>query len=641
MSQLVRWSALLLLALLVGVLLWRTPSAGDGGAAPQPAERRTPGERQETRAETSATPSRATVEPAAVAPGDADAAPGALELHGVLLDRATNEPLFAYELRLGRMRGYGGDFAPPVQTDVDGRFAWRELDPSCEGNTRLKFVDHAASESRRNAAESVVIESLIGAAQPARFAIDVGPTAAFDVVFPEGYAAGDFEVFVSWSRPSGSRSNSESTRTPLREPLTFGPHPGRPWMRLIESRSEEDALWVELRSKDRRWRGGTWLKQLVGIVREPLSVRLEPSTRLRGRFVWPAGTDERWIQLALMQLPLATSRRPPASGGAGEDGEFEFVFLEPGLHRLWSTSPHFAPLELEVDVRPGDNDLGAIELAPRRVAGAIRGLIRSRSGRFEGACHVSLSRRAFEHGAYFDHSLDFEARDPSDPSSELVARIEFDDVTEGEWYVYVHCHDGFEFPAALATVQAPNEQLEIVLDDPTLDVRVRIVEAESGRPCAEASVSWDFGEVHDRENGAEFKLERLPLAPERLEWIASAPGRASLRGTGLDFERLARPDGNVELVGRIALPLGFGRFVRASARSDGAPLEGVEVFGDGELFGRTGADGVLELRRETPPQRLELRKPGWFVCWSPDFDPRTGRYSDDGELFAAFEPEQP
>lgn len=629
------------LALLVGVLLWRTPSTGDGGVAPQPVERRTFGEADDVRAEPSATPSRASVEPTASANDPAGAAPHARELHGVLVDRATNEALFAYGLRLGRMRGHGGDFAPSLQTDVDGRFVWRALDPRCEGNTRLKLVDHAASEPRRNAAESVAIERLSGAAQPARVAIDVGPTAAFDVAFPEGYAASDFEAFVSWSRPSGSRSNSEGTRTPLREPLTFGPHPGRPWMRLIEPRSEQDALWVELRSKDRRWRGGTWLKQLVGVVREPLSVRLEPSTRLRGRFVWPAGTDERWIQLELMQLPLATSRRAPASGGAGEDGEFEFAFLEPGLHRLWSTSPHFAPLELEVDVRPGDNDLGAIELAPRRVAGAIRGLIRSRSGRFEGACHVSLSRRAFEHGAYFDHSLDFEPRDPSDPSSELVARIEFDDVTEGDWLVYVHCHDGFEFPAALATVQAPNEQLEIVLDDPTLDVRVSIVEAESGRPCAEASVSWDCGDAHDRENGAEFTLERLPLAPERFEWIASAPGRASLRGTGLDFERLARPDGDVELVGRIALPLGFGRFVRAYSRSDGAPLEGVEVFGDGELFGRTGVDGVLELRRKTPPQRLELRKPGWFVCRSRDFDPRTGRYSDDGELSAAFEPEQP
>ena len=628
-------------ALLFGVVFWRTRGPGDGAAAPQPAERRTPGEAEAASAESSATSSRATVEHAASAPDAAGAAPHALELHGVLVDQATNEPVFAYELHLGRMRGHGGDFAPALQTDADGRFAWRELDPACEGNMRLRLVDHAASESRRNAADSVAIERLSGAAQPERLAIDVGPTAAFDVAFPEGYAASDFEALVSWSRPSGGRATSNNTRTPLREPLTFGPHPGRPWMRLIEPRSEQDALWVELRSKDRRWRGGAWLKQLVGIVREPLSVRLEPSTRLRGRFVWPAECEERWIQLQLASLPHDSKQRLPAAGGAGENGEFEFAFLEPGPHRLWSTSPHFAPLELEFEVRPGDNDLGVIELAPRRVAGAIRGLIRSRSGRFEGACHVSLSRRAFEHGAYFDHSLDFEPRDPNDPSSELVASIEFDDVTEGEWFVYVHCHDGFEFPAALATVQAPNEQLELVLDDPTLDVRVRIVEAESGRPCAEASVSWDCGDAHDREDGAEFTLERLPLAPERFEWIASAPGRASARGTGLDFERLERPDGGVELVGRIALPLGFGRFVRASARSDGAPLEGVEVFGDGELLGRTGGDGVLEIRRETPPQRLEFRKPGWFVCRSRDFDPRTGRYSDDGELFVTFEPEQP
>ncbi|MBL8801994.1 MAG: hypothetical protein JNN27_08370 [Planctomycetes bacterium] len=641
MSKLVRWSALVIVALLFGVVFWRTRAPGDGAAAPQPAERRTTGEAEAAGPELSVASSRASVEHATSAPDAADAAPQALELHGVLLDRATNEPLFAYELRLGRMRGHGGDFAPALQTDADGRFAWRALDPSCEGNTRLKLVDHAASESRRNAAESVAIESLSGAAQPMRIAIDVGPTAAFDVAFPAGYATGDFEAFISWSRPSGSRANSESTRTPLREPLTFGPHPGRPWLRLIEPRSEQDALWVELRSKDRRWRGGAWLKQLVGVVREPLSVRLEPSTRLRGRFVWPTECEERWIQLELAPLAHESTRRRPASGGAGENGEFEFVFLEPGPHRLWSTSPHFAPLELEVDVRPGDNDLGVIALAPRRVAGAIRGLVRSRSGRFEGACHVSLSRRAFEHGAYFDHSLDFEPLDPSDPSSELVASIEFDDVTEGEWYVYVHCHDGFEFPAALATVQAPNEELEIVLDDPTLDVRVSIVEAESGRPCAEASVSWDCGDAHDRENGAEFTLQRLPLAPERFEWIASAPGRASVRGTGLDFERSQRPDGKVELVGRIALPLGFGRFVRAYSRSDGAPLEGVEVFGDGELLGRTGVNGVLALRRDAPPQRLEFRKPGWFVCRSRDFDPRTGRYSDDGELFAAFEPEQP
>jgi hypothetical protein len=282
-----------------------------------------------------------------------------------------------------------------------------------------------------------------------------------------------------------------------------------------------------------------------------------------------------------------------------------------------------------------------IELAPRRVAGAFRGLNRSRSGRFDGACHVSLSRGGFEHGAYFDHSLDFEPRDPSDPSSAPVARIEFDDVTDGEWFVHVHCHDGFEFPAPLASMQAPNEHLEIVLDDPTLDMRVRIVEAESGRPCADASVSWDCGDAHDREKGAEFTLEHLPLAPERFEWIAWAPGRASARGTGLDFERLQRPDGGVELVGRIALPLGFGRLVRASERSAGAPLEGVEVLGDGELLGRTGVDGMLEVRREAAPQRLELRKPGWFACSSRDFDPRTGRYSDEGELFVTFEPEQP
>lgn len=142
-----------------------------------------------------------------------------------------------------------------------------------------------------------------------------------------------------------------------------------------------------------------------------------------------------------------------------------------------------------------------IELAPRRVAGAFRGLNRSRSGRFDGACHVSLSRGGFEHGAYFDHSLDFEPRDPSDPSSAPVARIEFDDVTDGEWFVHVHCHDGFEFPAPLASMQAPNEHLEIVLDDPTLDMRVRIVEAESGRPgprllrcsCQDTTTQAAFG----------------------------------------------------------------------------------------------------------------------------------------------------
>lgn len=567
-----------------------------------------------------------------------------------LHDRATGEALFDYEVWTRTAGAIDTFTLTPLRTDAVGRIqlnARRLGFSELPAFVWLELRDHSTNSHRspRSGRRYVEVERAAdGTPALARIEVSVGPTVAFELELPSGLSAEDLDVSLHWSPPRPEDDSWLEQSAELREPISFGPHPGKLWVRFGEPTKISDSAWVELRSEDNRWRGGAWLHALVGVVDKPLTVELESATRVHGRFTWPADASERYgLDLRLAQVRGGAPEPSVISKFTGNDGRFAFEFVPPGRYRLWTADRNWRPFEYEFDVHAGENDIGVHALTPRRVVGAVRGVIRSSSGRFDGACHVSLSDAALSHDAPYDSSLDFEPRVEGDPASELVAHFEFEDVTEGEWFLYVHCHDGFQFPQSVMRVRAPADDIEILLDDPAMDVRIEIVESESGRDCEDVEFAWSCGGEHDvaRGGGVELMLTRLPAAPERLAWRASAPGRQLALGTGLDFERTTRTDGTLELRGRIALEPGFGRRVCVRERGGETPVAGVEVFCDGELAGVTAQDGTVVLRRVDAPERITLRKSGWFQCSTTDLDARSGRYSSDGELYADMAPERP
>lgn len=599
------------------------------------------------------TPSDASAEPA-TSQGDAaptrstvSAAPGSSDgLRGSVHDRASGAPLYDFELSAWTY-GLTSETAPHARTDAEGRFSFGGFPFDSEKPTVIVTLiddpsvhrnNNGATEERR---KLEIADASAPYSEPFRFDVEVGPTVGFEVEFPAGLGVSDFSVVLDSSPPSPGHWQGNLLRSALRAPLGYGPHATLPWVRFGEPTTIQDRAWVELRSNDKRWRGGAWLKQLEGVVETPLKIRLAPSTRLVGRFLWPTGVEENYAELALSELRADGTVGRGISGGAGDDGEFVFELLQPARYRLATKNAAWKPFALDVDVHPGENDIGSHVLEPRRVVGSLSGVIRSRSGRYEGACHASLSNTAFSHDATFDHSIDFEPLDESDPNSELVAHFEFEDVTEGEWLLYVHCHDGFEFPGSLTTVHAPANDLVVWLEDGACSARIEFVEAETGRPCENAELHWRCGDESDLERGAVAQIAGLPDDPKRFEWVASAPGRKALRGTGLDLARQALPEGSVQLVGVLRLEPGFGRLVSTHNRGDGAPLAGVEVRCDDLGVGITDAKGELMLVLDVAPNRITFAKSGWAHVSSRDFNAATGSFSDDAELRAYFEPERP
>lgn len=584
-------------------------------------------------------------EEASTAPAAAQSALDELELAGTVLDRGTGEPLFGFELSAW-IEGMPRGSSRSAQTDEQGRFSFGPL--QAEGvvpsSILLTLVDHP-SIRRRSSDNRLRWKRELPDGRfplPARLEVAVGPTVAFELAYPPELGAWDFQASLRPGPPVLESGVFDPTLTALRTPLGFGPHPHRPWVRFGEPTRIRDRAWIELRSHDGLWRGGAWITQLAGVLPEPVSIVFEGTTRLVGRFSLPSSDEERGVALRLSEIVDGALAGSPIRAAADFAGEFEFKFLRPGRYRLWTQDAAWQPFTLEFDLHSGENDLGVHALFPRPVVGKLAGVVRSVSGRFDGACHISLADILGVHDAPFDSSLTFEPLNAEDEDGELVARFEFEDVTAGEWWLYVHCHDGFEFPGSAVRVQAPNEDLQLLLQDRALRVRFELVEAESGAPCPAAQLEWSCGEASGVESGAEVELDQsLPDAPERLRWVSVAPDRKLAHGSGLDFERREGVKGRVELVGRIELEPGFGRRIVARRRGVETPLPGVEVRCDGQLVGVTGPDGVLDVLRDAAPTRITLAKEGWIHVSSNDLDANSGRFGEGPVLLAVLEPERP
>lgn len=576
---------------------------------------------------------RATDERTPLGDSHAEAMPLRARPRGVVRDADTGEPLPEYLLRAYSFADAAlGSFV--TQSGAHGEFAFQAEVPV--GELRFEFVDHPGLASRNSEYATVDFAPTAQGIAPAlELRADTGPTFFFDVELPAGLTVSDFDVQLLHGRPFQSTPyGSPPIHATLRAPSSDLPQPLHPWVRFGAAPSFSAPGWVELRSSDGRWRGGSWVERLAGSSPEPVRVVIESAAWLVARVVLPPNGDVVGANFRLVERLAPGETRAPrvhgGNGGGSAANPLEIRFLEPGEYHLSARDANWSPYERDVTIVRGENDLGTILLEPRPVMGEIRGVIESRSGKYEGACHVSLSRTPFEHDAFFDHSIDF----VDDGTGKLVAQFELENVTAGEWFLYVHCHDGFTHTNSLLTVVAPKDDVRIVLEDAAIDVEFELVDAKSGASLDEESgVSWECGEAWEYEHGPTVVAEGLPDAPERFTFVASAPGYVPKRGTAAALERTpASASSRARLKGVIALERGFGGELHVRDRTRWSAVAGVEIFADDVLLGATDAHGKLWFTLPAPPSRVRIEKPGWRWVATGDADPRTGELANGPEF---------
>lgn len=567
--------------------------------------------------------------PLAVSP--VDVAPARARPHGVVRETGTRAPLPEY-----RLGGYSfadaslGTFE--AVSGARGEFTFATEVPA--GKLRFEYIDDRGLAFRNR--EYFTLDfapAAAGDAPPIELFVPTGPTYFFDVALPAGVSATDFDVQLLPGRPYQSSPHPQPPiHAALRAASSAMEQPLLPWVRFGAPPSWAGLGWLELRSNDGRWRGGNWVERLASTAAEPVRIELASATWLVARVESDPSAQDFSARFRLDELVAPGELRTPrVYGGFCARNELRIDFLEPGDYHLSARDAFWSPFERDVTIVRGENDVGTITLAPRPVMGAIRGVIESRSGKYEGACHVSLSRTPFEHDAFFDHSLDFE----DDGTGKLVARFELEDVTAGEWFLYVHCHDGFVHSNSLVTVVAPKDDVQIVLEDASVTIDLELRDAETGELLgAESGVDWKCGEASDGTRGSHVELVAMPDAAERFTFVAAAPGYQPQRGTAADLERIPASATSPELLRAVCkLERGFGGLFEVRDRSSRSPVAGAEIFVDDVRVGTTDARGEFWFTSVERPAKCRVEKAGWRWVPTADADPVTGKLGDGPEFW--------
>lgn len=560
-----------------------------------------------------------------------DVAPARARPHGVVRETGTHAPLPEYRLGVYSFADAArGTFE--VVSGARGEFDSATAVPA--GKLRFEYIDDRGLAYRNR--EYFTLEfapSAAGVAPAIELFVPTGPTYFFDVALPAGASASDFDVSLLPGRPYQSSPYPQPPiHAALRAASNAMEQPRLPWVRFGEAPSWAGIGWVELRSNDGRWRGGNWVERLASTAPEPVHVVLASATWLVARVESEPDEADFSARFRLVErVAPGESRIPRMYGGYCARNELRIDFLEPGEYHLAARDAFWSPFERDVTIVRGENDVGTITLAPRPVVGAIRGVIESRSGKYEGACHVSLSRTPFEHDAFFDHSIDFE----DDGTGKLAAHFELEDVTAGEWFLYVHCHDGFTHTNTLMTVVAPKDDVHIVLDDASVTIDLELRDAETGELLgADSGVDWNCGEASDGTRGSHVELTAMPDAAERFTFVASAPGYQPVRGTAADLERTPASARSPALLhGVLELERGFGGLFTVRDRGSWSPVEGAEILLDDVCVGTTDARGEFWFTSADTPGKCRVQKVGWRWVPTSDADVTTGKLGDGPEFY--------
>ncbi len=247
----------------------------------------------------------------------------------------------------------------------------------------------------------------------------------------------------------------------------------------------------------------------------------------------------------------------------------------------------------------------------------VRGKLRSQSGIWKDVQRFMAGHVHIDMVSLDERRLNYRANlaSKTEPSGEEVIEFLFHDVAPGTYELTLSSTDHHRWSPKKITVTPPADDLEIWLYDErdTITLAFRVTDAQTGEPIEDYTAYSVKTEVTE-ENGVLFhagpvKLDDFPL-DARIRWRLWADGYAPASGDERDF--LEEEDGR--WVAEVKLEPGWGRrFVVLGRNPTMRPLEGAQVLLDGDVAGKTDANGALDVFRETAPESLDVIWADWKV----------------------------
>lgn len=614
-------------------------------------------------------------------PADASL-PSEQRLLGLLLDAATDDPVPAAAVQLP---GQSGDDALP-QSDTEGQFeAFGTIRP--EDTVRILDPLHG-SHIRDVRGED--IERLSDGRHVLRFSI--GPTQRFYLPPGTEGTASEWELRIArvtgdgrvetipWAPGRGLGSANSPGWIRHDNPLN--------WHALDSSTEGLDSgrvtrqLWLEARRLDGALHAAAKIRSSVGVspdiavlapvatmaslsgqVVDPASIPIErvsviavPAGAPRDADAWPSEQATQTADGAHAPPSLRDGLREVRTD---KNGRFLLQELVPGPwqlhlvhHRTRSDQPH------NVAVSAGLTDLGELELTLPRIAGELRGVLRSPSENLPKYLQVHLKA---QDGSWDDldtasvgerfqryYATDQSRMDGQDLVLELP--FKFQTVPVGSYVLRVVDPSGASWSPAEQFVTAPAsdilfERLSVADQRP---LRIDAVDSATGENLPQVDVRV---EVDGRElTGRRFQTGRSELVvPDDpgLALFVSFPGYRLRALTRADLNPAVAPPsdpnaGEEILTLQVSLQPGWSARVETFdcegevdvlstqpwlARGRHPRVAQVEAFEAGELIGTSDRDGLLLLELDSAPRSLTFRSEGYSVLgsrplrdgfWEPD-----------------------
>jgi len=520
------------------------------------------------------------------------------ELSYVLVDATTKTPLPDYRARFTSDLAEEEPFV--IVTDLDGVGSLERPVRPCE--YRITPMDHEDLIGKRAPSFSLHAKEL--STRPV-LDLEVGPTLTLDVDQPtEGLHA--TIVHRSDAHPSDlcdDRGRFERNDAPVRTDEE------RIWVRfgILDSVPDEATGWRFFLASRENYRLGFADLPTDFVDSGPLLVRMNPVGALIARVEEEDGSP--LVPGAVRTAPVGdvSSFSGPSSVWSSEEQPgCRFWFLEPGPHTLSAWPPGRPKIEQWVAI---DADrTKAVRATPPRPEGALRTVVVRATS--ESSAPVEGTRATIEKldGSLFSIGGPLEWKEiDGEAMGEFVGR----DLPDVPYRVSLWTFGEGPVSPDYAYLSNNNEIAEFVIHDeaPRPTLRFRMVDASTGQPPeGQVRVEVIRGRRIESYAGNAEVIFTEATRPG-FEWIAVCDGFLPVKGI-MDGEIRARGEDHVI---QVDLQRGWGLDLQFLDEATEAPIAGVGVQCDGVSAGTSTADGLVELRLDRKPERLQLLGNGWHI----------------------------
>jgi RNA polymerase sigma-70 factor, ECF subfamily len=453
-------------------------------------------------------------------------------------------------------------------------------------------------------------------------AVACGPTYIVRTVLPDGRAEHEFRMSLALSPETDGAWVAEEAG--LLAALQAVPGAtGRYWCRFerrswIAQGSSKPRLCAF--SEDGLWQASAEVAGATGVQGEEVLLEWVARGSLAG--VVRNGVGRPLIGVGVSIGSPAHGLLYISSARTDEHGRYRFRCVPVGRVCVSVDSERFEPWRTDLDVRPACEHELNIMLAERPIAGAIRGRIRTASGKPFPASSVHLLSRG-------DRSLWRTAQiEWVEQGDGLVGAFAFENVPLIECEVRMNTFSPCRAPVRDRRVTPPDEGVEFLIDDlvPLREISFRATKDGDQHLGYAVRLVGDDGWVDER-------------------WIASGDLETFSVPVGLGIEwfvfgedvRLQRGRIPGEQRGPIVVPLQGGYSARAHCfdAANFHPAKGVPLVADGRLLGATDSRGDLLIDLPEAPRTFGLGTTAWRLYGSQTLcssvDPQTGALRPSSE----------